>query len=124
MNHDTDDLDFRRRFAEVRSEDERTTPGFERILSRAPTRPRSPRWLVPAVALAGVAMVAAIWISNRRPAAAPWGDESAVDVAAWRSPTDALLKGTRLGWLGSVPRMTLDAGWLAVPDHGDTVNRN
>lgn len=125
MSHDTDqDLELRGRFTAVRVQDEATTPSFERVVHRSPSGAQRRGWLVPGLALAGAAAATVLWLSARKPAVVPWGEGSAVDVAAWRSPTDALLKGTRLGWLGTLPRMSPDPNWMAAPSAGDTVNRN
>lgn len=124
MSQETEqDLELRAWFTAARAHDEAMTPAFERVVHRSSAVPRR-SWLVPVLALAGATAAAVFWLSARKPAVVPWGEGSAVDVAAWRSPTDVLLKGARLGWLGTVPRMSLDPNWMAAPSAGDTMNHN
>ncbi|MEO8448227.1 MAG: hypothetical protein ABI647_00465 [Gemmatimonadota bacterium] len=124
----TDQIDhegeLRSEFAALRSQEEAFAPGFERVRSGAPRRRPAPRsWLVPSVALASAAVVAAVWLAVRKPAVTPWGEGSAVDVAAWRSPTDALIRGTDVGWLDTVPSLRSGPAWTTAPSPADSVNR-
>lgn len=91
MTRDDRDRDLRRTFAELREEDRRGLPSFERLVTvRRGARPDRPALRLAIAALGLVAVVGALWIA-RRPESGPQQPEVEA-LLAWSSPTEFLLR--------------------------------
>ncbi len=107
MTNDRDDERLQRIFDELRHADRAMSPPFARVWTSvaAGKRRRSPRVMIAtAVGCVGVAVAVVVFALQRR---APSGLEAAAQLAAWRSPTAALLRVPGSDILRSVP--SLDA---------------
>ena len=92
MRREANDDQLRRIFAELRQREQGPVPPFERMWATAAARigrrPSRVRWAV-AAACAAAAVVVAVVLLHR-----PSGSDfaAATELAAWRSPTAALLR--------------------------------
>ena len=103
MRADANDDQLRRIFAELRQRDQGPVPSFEHMwaaaAARTGRRPSRVRWAV-AAACAAAAVVVGVIVLHR-----PSGSDfaAATELAAWRSPTAALLRVPGDDILRSVP---------------------
>jgi hypothetical protein len=102
------EFELKKRFAELREDDEANAPSFAAVRDRGraeleSVRPMSPRrrWIAPALAAAAAAVLAAAWISIRVPSRAERArqeallHDSSMNVFRWTMPTDGLLTSAR-----------------------------
>ncbi len=98
MTRNNRDGALRRAFAELREEDRRTLPPFDRLLARAPAGAdgwRGARRRATVTGLAAIAVAAALYLALPRPVLPPRPETavaSAATLAAWRPPTEVLLR--------------------------------
>ncbi|MDB4869868.1 MAG: hypothetical protein JWL97_872 [Gemmatimonadales bacterium] len=103
-----DDRDIRQRFAQLRESDREAAPSFARTYARARTR-RSVgamlrvRPLV--IGAAAAVVVAAVWLANGRPFSPHTAPPPIAAIAAWRAPTDVLLRTPGNELLGEMPAL-------------------
>ncbi len=111
MTGDERDESVRRAFQELREEDQRTLPPFDRRFPVPPVETEAraanhrSRWLVAAVVLvaAGVGLIA---LRNSAPrSATPNVVASSAALVAWASPTERLLQTTGRDLTGKLPRV-------------------
>jgi hypothetical protein len=104
------DDEIRQRFAQLREADRESAPGFAQTYARARAR-RSARAIHrvrPAVIAAAAAVViAAVWLANAR----SFSTHTVVTptiaaIAAWRAPTDVLLRTPGSELLGAMPALS------------------
>ena len=102
------DFELKKRFAELRANDEANAPSFEAMRARgavgvepiSAARPRL-RWIVPAVVAGVAAVLAGVWVTTRTPARndRAWLEslprDSTTQVFRWTMPTDGLLTSAR-----------------------------
>ncbi len=86
MKQESDDPQLRRLFADQRRTDAPRAPAFEAVTARDDARPAF-SWLRPAVALAVVAVMLAVFAWDRQPQ-----EQLVASVLDWESPTDFLLE--------------------------------
>jgi hypothetical protein len=123
-----DDGDLKRMFDEVRQDELRRTPSFERVhqgrsgIQRRPV----PRRFALALGLAGLVAGLALTIWRSRSAA----EESAAmvlaqQVSGWHSQTDFLLPSSGTGYLQDIPRIGEVTRWYPLDqrDSGTTPGR-
>src|SRR5262245_61418102 len=98
------EFELKRRFAQLRAEDEANAPSFEAVRDRGrrdvvpirATTSRS-RWIVPAIVAAAAAVLAGVWVTNRASARNDRArleallSDSSMQVFRWTMPTDGLL---------------------------------
>jgi len=100
-----DESELRRRFAQLREADRERAPSFARIYGGASTRRswRATLRIRPLLigATAAVA-IAAVWLARER-LVSPFAVEPSI--AAWRAPTDVLLRTPGSELLGAMPAL-------------------
>ena len=105
MKRDANDVQLQRIFTELREADQRPIPPFERVwaaaASRSRRRPSRVRWAV-ASACAAAAVVVTMILVHRR---TTQDFAAATQLAAWRSPTAALLRVPGEDILRVVPKV-------------------
>jgi len=111
MNPDMDDNQLRQRFHELKQEDARRAPSFDRVWRRAAARsetaPPARSWVRLATMAAGAMLLAAVvvWLVSGRPRTSPPGVQfAAASLADWQSPTDFLMKASDSDLLSAVPQ--------------------
>jgi len=100
-----DELELRKRFAELRAEDEATAPAYANLRGRALEEANRPvrrlRWIAPTFLAAAAAVVATVWVMTRQPdheARKQQEDASlgnSMNAVNWTMPTDGLLTSAR-----------------------------
>jgi hypothetical protein len=104
-----DESELRRRFAQLRGEDRESAPGFAQTYARARSRRdgfamHHVRPLV--IGAAAAVVIAAIWLATERPFSRSTATPTIAAIAAWRAPTDALLKTPGSELLGAMPSLS------------------
>ena len=102
------EFELKRRFAELRADDESNALSFEAVRDRGrrgvvPIRATAsrPRWIVPAILTAAAAVLAGVWATNRVSARNDRArldallSDSSMQVFRWTMPTDGLLTSAR-----------------------------
>ena len=99
------EFELKRRFAELRAEDEANAPAFVAVRGRRggaePNRAvlRGRRWIAPAVFAAAAAVVAAVCVGtrsgNEHARRQTWLRDSSAMAIRWTMPTDGLLQSAR-----------------------------
>ena len=123
------EFDLKKRFAELREEDESNAPSFAAVRDRGrpeleSVRGVSPRgrWIAPVLLTAAAAVLAALWVTTRMPSRserarqeASLGDSS-MNVFRWTMPTDGLLTSARrMLQPPSLSGSVLDAAAVPIP---------
>ena len=123
------EFELKKRFIELRADDEANAPPFEGFRDRArsdsrQTRitPPRPRWIVPALLAATAAVLAGVWVTRR--AASPRDAvrleslmlDSSMQVFRWTMPTDGLLTSARRTLqTPALSASVLDAAAVPIP---------
>jgi hypothetical protein len=103
-----DDSEIRQRFAQMREADREGAPGFAQIYGRARSRQsrRSIQRVRPLVIAAAAAVViATVWIAKARSFSTHTVTPTIATIAAWRAPTDVLLRTPGSELLGMMPAL-------------------
>ena len=103
-----DESEIRQRFAQLREADRERAPSFAQTYARARTR-RSlgatlrVRPLV--IGAAAAVVIAAVWLANARSFSTHSTPPTVAAIAAWRAPTDVLLRTPGSELLGTMPAL-------------------
>jgi hypothetical protein len=103
-----EDREIRDRFAQLRESDRGSAPSFARTYAHARTR-RSVgarlrvRPLV--IGSAAAVVIAAVWLANARSFSPHTATPTIAAIAAWRAPTDILLRTPGNELLGEMPAL-------------------
>jgi hypothetical protein len=103
-----EDKEIRQRFAQLRKSDLESAPSFTRTYARTRTR-RSVgamlrvRPLV--IGAAAAVVIAAVWLANARSFSSHAAAPTIAAIAAWRAPTDVLLRTPGNELLGEMPAL-------------------
>jgi hypothetical protein len=103
-----DETDIRQRFAQLREADRESAPGFAQIYGRGQARRRlgaMPRVRPFVIAAAASVVIAAIWLGNARSVSRSTRAPTIATIAAWRAPTDILLRTPGSELLGAMPAL-------------------
>jgi hypothetical protein len=103
-----DDTEIHRRFAQLRETDRESVPGFAQIYGRGRARRRlgaMPRAGPLVIGAAAVVLIAAVWIVNARSVSRSTTVPTIATIAAWRAPTDVLLRTPGSELLGAMPAL-------------------
>jgi hypothetical protein len=103
-----DESEIRQRFAQLREADRERAPSFAQIHVRAPSRQsrRAIQRVRPLVISAAAAVViAAVWLANTRSFSTHAVTPTIATIAAWRAPTDILLRTPGSELLGTMPAL-------------------
>jgi len=103
-----DDSEIRQRFAQLRESDRESAPGFAQTYARARSRQRwpaahRPRLLV--ISAAAAVVIAGVWLVNARSSSRSTHTPAIATIAAWRAPTDVLLRTPGSELLGAMPAL-------------------
>jgi len=122
------EFEMRRRFAELRAQDEANAPAFASVRDRrAPETGavrivRAPRrWMIPALGATAAAVLAALWVvtrgpSNRERAQRAARLDSSITAIRWTMPTDGLLTSARRTLqTPALSASVLDAASVPIP---------
>jgi len=125
------ELELKKRFAELRADDEAKAPSYAEVRNRGTVEaiwpaPRRGRWIAPTLLVVAAAGLAAVWVATRAPSSGELESrdarlrDSSLNVFRWDMPTDGLLTSARRtlqtpALFGSV----LDAA--AVPIRGNPI---
>ena len=122
------EFELRKRFAELRAEDEATAPAYATVRDRGrgdlemiAVMSRRPRWIAPALLAAVAAAVAAVWVGLRAPSHGERARFEAflrdsADVFRWTMPTDGLLTSARRTLQApALSGSVLDAASVPIP---------
>jgi len=104
-----DDREIRDRFAQLREGDRERAPSFAQIYGRGRARRRSGAMLRVRPLVIGAAaavLIAAVWLANARPFSSIAHASAMATIAAWRAPTDILLRTPGSELLGAMPALT------------------
>jgi hypothetical protein len=104
-----DESGIRRRFAQLREAERESAPGFAQTYARARSRrswraTNRVRSLV--IGAAAAVVIAAIWLASARPFSPATATPTIAAIAAWRAPTDALLRTPGSELLGAMPALS------------------
>jgi hypothetical protein len=103
-----EDKEFRERFAHLRHADRESAPGFTQIYGRARARRSSranPRVRPLVIGAAAAVVIAAVWLANARSFSPQGATPAIAAIAAWRAPTDILLRTPGNELLGEMPAL-------------------
>jgi hypothetical protein len=103
-----DENEIRQRFAQLREADRERTPGFAQIYGRARARKSSGAMLRVRPLVIGAAaavVIAAVWLANARSFTPSTHTPTIAAIAAWRAPSDALLRTPGSEMLGTMPAL-------------------
>jgi len=103
-----DENEIRQRFAQLREADRERAPSFAQIYGRgrARQRLRAMPGLRPFVLGAAAAVViAAVWVAKTRSFSRSTTAPTIATIAAWRAPTDVLLRTPGSELLGTMPAL-------------------
>jgi len=123
------EFELKRRFAELRADDEATAPAFEAIRDRGlgEIRPihaekRRSRWIAPALLAVATAVLAGVWLSTRvssqsdRVSLEALLRDSSTHFFRWTMPTDGLLESARQTLqIPALSSSVLDAAAVPIP---------
>jgi hypothetical protein len=103
-----DETEIRQRFAQLREADRERVPGFAQIYGRGRARRRSgamPRVRPLVLAAAAAVVIAAVWVANARSVSRSTTAPTIATIAAWRAPSDILLRTPGSELLGAMPAL-------------------
>jgi hypothetical protein len=103
-----DETEIRQRFAQLREDDRESVPGFAQIYGRGRARRRlgATRRVRPLVIGAAAAvLIAAVWLANARSVSRSTTAPTIATIAAWRAPSDVLLRTPGSELLGAMPAL-------------------
>ena len=103
-----DDSEIRQRFAQLRESDREHAPSFAQVYGRGRARRRlgaMPRVRPFVIAAAASVVIAAIWLANARSLSRSTTAPTIATIAAWRAPTDILLRTPGSELLGTMPEL-------------------
>ena len=105
-----DENEIRQRFAQLREADREGAPGFAQIYARARSRRNrrvSQRVRPLVIGAAAAVVLAAVWIANARSFSSHTAaTETIATIAAWRAPTDVLLRTPGSELLEEMPALS------------------
>ena len=103
-----DESEIRQRFARMREADRERVPSFAQTYARARTR-RSLGATVPvrplAIGAVAAVVIAAVWLGSARSFSSHAVTPTIAAIAAWRAPTDVLLRTPGSELLGAMPAL-------------------
>lgn len=116
--------ELKKRFAELRADDETSAPSFAVVRDRATvdqsigTRRQRP-WMIPLLT-AAAAVVAAVWVTSQargeRARREAWLRDSSMNAFRWTMPTDGLLESARQTlYTPAISASVLDAAAVPIP---------
>ena len=123
------EFELKKRFAELRADDEANAPSFEAVRDRGAgdvrpihvATPR-PRWIAPALVAAAAAVVAGVWVTtgasarSERTRREAFLRDSSSQVFRWTMPTDGLLTSARRTLqTPALSASVLDAAAVPIP---------
>ena len=103
-----DENEIRQRFAQLREDDRESAPGFAQIYRRGRARQRlgaMPRLRPFVVGAAAAVVIAAVWVAKTRSFSHYTATPTIATIAAWRAPTDVLLRTPGSELLGTMPTL-------------------
>jgi hypothetical protein len=103
-----EDKEIRQRFAELRESDRERAPSFAQTYARAHTRRRLGAMLRVRPLVIGAAaavVIAVVWLANARSFSPHTVTPTIAAIAAWRAPTDVLLRTPGSELLGAMPAL-------------------
>jgi len=103
-----DESEIRQRFAQLREADRERAPSFAQIYGRGRARQRlgaMPRVRPLVIATAAAVVIAAVWMANARSISRSTTTPTIATIAAWRAPTDILLRTPGSELLGTMPAL-------------------
>ncbi|MDQ6872408.1 MAG: hypothetical protein M3037_10420 [Gemmatimonadota bacterium] len=103
-----DDREIRDRFAQLREADRERAPSFAQTYGRARGRRGSGATLRVRPLVIGAAaavLIAAVWVANVRSFSPHGVTPTIATIAAWRAPTDVLLRTPGSELLGTMPAL-------------------
>jgi hypothetical protein len=103
-----DETEIRQRFAQLREDDRESVPDFAQIYGRGRARRRlgaMPRVRPFVIAAAASVVIAAIWLANARSFSRSTTTPTIATIAAWRAPSDVLLRTPGSELLGAMPAL-------------------
>jgi hypothetical protein len=103
-----DEHEIRQRFAQLREEDSERVPSFAQIYGRGQARQRlaaMPRVRPLVISVAAAVVIAAIWLGSARSFSPHTVTPTIAAIAAWRAPTDVLLRTPGSELLGTMPAL-------------------
>ena len=103
-----DDSEIRQRFAQLREADRERAPSFAQIYGRGRARQRlgaMPRLRPLALGAAAAVVIAAVWVAKTRSLSRSTTAPTIATMAAWRAPTDVLLRTPGSELLGTMPAL-------------------
>ena len=103
-----DDSEIRQRFAQLREADRERAPSFAQIYGRGRVRQRlgaMPRLRPLALGAAAAVVIAAVWVAKTRSLSRSTTAPTIATMAAWRAPTDVLLRTPGSELLGTMPAL-------------------
>jgi hypothetical protein len=103
-----DETEIRQRFAQLREDDRESAPGFAQIYGRGRARRRlavMPRVRPLVIGAAAAVVIAAVWLANARSVSRSTTTPTIATIAAWRAPTDILLRTPGSELLGAMPAL-------------------
>lgn len=104
-----DESEIRQRFAQLRDADRERAPNFAQTYARARTRRRlgaMPRVRPLVIGAATAVVIAAVWLANARSFSSHTVTPTIAAIAAWRAPTDILLRTPGSELFGAMPALS------------------
>ena len=120
-----DETEIRQRFAQLREDDRESASSFAQIYGRGRARRRlgaMPRVRPFVIAAAASVVIAAIWLANARSVSRSTTTPTIANIAAWRAPTDILLRTPGSELLGAMPALgaSLLDKMISIPSNRGT----
>jgi hypothetical protein len=103
-----DENEIRQRFAQLREADRESAPSFAQIYGRGRARRRlgaMPRARPFVIGAAAAAVIATVWVAKTRSFSHSTATPTIATIAAWRAPTDVLLRTPGSELLGTMPAL-------------------
>jgi hypothetical protein len=103
-----DESEIRRRFAQLRDGDRESAPSFAETYVRSRSGPSARVHRVRALPIGAAAavVIAAVWMATARPFSPHTATPTVAAIAAWRAPTDVLLRTPGSEVLGAMPALS------------------
>lgn len=103
-----DENEIRQRFAQLREADREGAPSFAQIYGRGRARQRlgaTPRLRPLVLGAAAAVVIATVWVAKARSLSRSTTAPTIATIAAWRAPTDVLLRTPGSELLGTMPAL-------------------
>jgi len=102
-----DESEIRDRFAQLREADRERAPGFAQTYARTRRAGFAIHRVRPLmIGAAAATVIAVIWLANARSFSPSTATPAIAAIAAWRAPTDALLRTPGSELLGAMPALS------------------